>query len=776
MNFLKIAARNLRRQKAYSLISISGLAVGLAVSILTLIWVRHEASYDRFHTHIDRLYGVVYTNDKREWSSSYVPGALADCLKETYPEVAEATIYGERSLSLSRGPEGFLAKGYFVHPSFFRMFTFPFSQGNADAAFSEPLSIVLSEDLAERLFSGENPLGQVVKADLAAELTVTGVVKKVPGNSTLQFDFLLPYRLAPDNMKKFDVWSPYVYVLLRGDASAEELNRKISRLHADHNPREQNVVVRLSPFSRRHLNDFLGGGLITSVYLFSGIAFSILLLACVNFMILATARAETRGREVGVKKTFGAARFDLVKQFLGEAVFLACLGLVAAGVLVALFLPALNSLLGERLAVHEAGVFLLLVAAITLFTGLVSGSVPALVLSSFRPARTLKGPLTAGGRGRSLLLRRVLVVGQFAVCVVFIICMTGVYQQLRFLRGRDLGYHKENVVMLPLKGPLRRSPQALKEELLRIAEVESVTVAVHPLLGWWSSSSVGREGGISGAEGNVGFNWVDSDYLKTFGLEMVEGRFFSSDIASDLTDAFVVNEAAVRALDLADPVGKTLVRSPGTRYEDRGRIIGVVKDFHFESLRGGVRPFCLMLSMSGGEMSLRLRPGRQREALERVERTIRTIAPGHPFSVRFLDEDVDRLYMTERLAGRLILVATGVAMFLSGLGLLGLASFSCARRTKEIGVRKVVGASAAEIALLLSREYLLLVGGANLIAWPIAWLILQTWLRNFAYHEEPRPWMFLAAAGLVLLTVFVAVARTVAGAATRNPAASLRYE
>jgi putative ABC transport system permease protein len=776
INFLKIAVRNLRRQKAYSLISISGLAVGLAISILTLIWVRHEASYDAFHANIDRLYRVVYTNDKREWSSSNVPGALADFLKETYPEVNEATVYGERKLSLSRGPEGLLATGYFVHPSFFRMFTFPFGRGNPESAFSQPLSIVLSEKMAEKLYGGEDPLGKVVKADQAVDLTVTGIVKRIPGNSTLQFDFLLPYQIAPENMKKFDVWSPHVFVMLRGDSSAEELNGKISRVHVDHNPRERDIIVRLSPFSKTHLHDFLGGGLITSVNLFSAVAFFILLLACINFMNLSTARAETRLKEIGVKKTFGSTRVDVIKQLLGESVFMSFLGLAAAGVLASLSLPVLNRILEERLALHDAGVFLLLVAGIALFTGFVSGIGPALVISSYSPVKILKGSFSPGERSRSSSLRRILVISQYAISVVFIIGVTGVYRQLEFLRNRDLGYQKENVVTLPLKGQLRRNYQALKQELLRIPQVESVTAAANPLIGWWSSSEAAWEGGMSDKKVNLGYNWVDFDYLKTFGLELAEGRFFSPETASDIKEAFVVNEAAVRAMELTDPVGKEIVRSPGTPYEDRGRIIGVVKDFHGESLRGEIRPFCLIPTINGGEMSIRLRPGRQGEVLEKIGKTIRAMSPGHPFAVRFLDKEIDSLYRTDRLAGRLMLIITATALFLSSLGLFGLASFSSRRRTKEIGIRKVIGASAAQIALLLSREYAVLVCAANIIAWPVSWIIIQKWLRNFAYHAEPRLWMFLAAGGMMVLTVVITVARTAVKTATRNPVLSLRHE
>ena len=775
-HFLKTAIRNLRRHKAYSLISISGLAVGLAISILTLIWVRHEASYDGFHANIDRLYRVVYTNDKREWSSSNVPGALADFLRETYPEINEATVYGERKLSLSRGPEGLLATGYFVHPSFFRMFTFAFGRGDPESAFSQPLSIVLSEAMAERLYGGEDPLGKVVKADQTVDLTVTGIVKRIPGNSTLQFDFLLPYQIAPENMKKFDVWSPYVFVMLRGDSSAEELNGKISSVHVDHNPRERDIIVRLSPFSRTHLHDFLGGGLITSVNLFSAVAFFILLLACINFMNLSTARSETRLREIGVKKTFGSTRVELIKQFLGESVFMSFLGLAAAGVLASLSLPVLNRILEERLALHDAGVFLLLVAGIALFTGLVSGIGPALVISSYSPVKILKGSFSPGERSRSSSLRRILVISQFAISVVFLICVTGVYRQLEFLRSRNLGFQKENVVMLPLKGQLRRNNQALKQELLRIPQVESVTIAANPLIGWWSSSGVAWEGGMSDKKVNLGYNWVDFDYLKTFGLELAEGRFFSPETASDIKEAFVVNEAAVRAMELTDPVGKEIIRSPGTPYEDRGRIIGVVKDFHGESLRGEIRPFCLIPSINGGEMSIRLQPGRQGEALEKIGKTIRAMSPGHPFAVRFLDKEIDSLYRTDRLAGRLMLIITATALILSSLGLFGLASFSSQRRTKEIGIRKVIGASAAQIAVLLSREYSVLVCAANIIAWPVSWIIIQKWLRNFAYHVEPRLWMFLAAGGMIVLTVFITVARTAAKTATRNPVLSLRHE
>jgi putative ABC transport system permease protein len=774
--FFKIAIRNLKRHKSYSLISISGLAVGLAVSMLTLIWVRHETSYDRFHVRVDRLYRLVFTNDKRDDWSPNVPGALADYLKETYPEVEEATIWGQQEVSLSSGPEGFAASGYFVHPAFFRMFTFPLAKGDPESAFTRPLSAVLSEEMASKLFGGDDPVGRVVTVDQIADLVVTGVVRKIPPNSTLRFDVLLPYQIAPPGMKKFDTWSPYVYVMLREGASVETLNQKISRVHAEHNPGEAGVVARLAPFSKTHLHDFLGGGMITSIYLFSAAAFFVLLLASINFMNLSTARSETRCREIGVKKAFGASRLDLIKQFLGESVLLSFLGLLAAGLIVIVSLPTLNKIVEGRLAFRDAGSFLPLAAGIALLTGLIAGSYPALFLSSFFPRRIFMGSFSPGERSRPSRLRRVLVIAQFVISVVFVIDVAGVYSQLEFVRNRNLGYRKENVVVFSLKGQLRRNNQLLKQELLRLPQIESVTTAVHPLIGWWSSSWIGWEGRTPDQKANLGYNWVDFDFLETLGLELAAGRFFSPDIFSDFQDAFVVNEAAVRAMALTDPVGKEIIRMPETRYADRGRIVGIVKDFHFESLRGEIRPLCLIPSVSGGEMSVRLKPGPPGPALEDINKTIRTMSPGHPFDVRFLDEEIDGLYRQDRLAGRLMAIITGIALFLSGLGLYGLASFSAERRTKEIGIRKVIGATATQIVALLSREFVVLVGVANIIAWPVAWIIVQRWLRNFAYHAEPRLWMFLAAGGMATLTAVMTVALKALKAATRNPGESLRYE
>ena len=477
-----------------------------------------------------------------------------------------------------------------------------------------------------------------------------------------------------------------------------------------------------------------------------------------------------------MRKTLGAIRQKLVGQLLGESVFLSFLGLAGAGFLVAGFIPALNRILRDRLALSEAGVFLILVVGLTLLTGLVSGTGPALFLSSFPPARILRGTVFPGARDGTSRLRKILVLFQFAVSIVFLVSVIGVHRQLEFLRGRNLGYQKENVVTIPLKGLLRRNGQVLKQELLRLPQVESVTSASNSLIGVSSSSAIGWEGMSPGQKAELAYNWVDYDFLKTLGLELAEGRFFSPEAATDLKDAFVVNEAAVRAMGLQAPLGKEIIRSPNSPYEDRGRIIGVLKDFHYESLRSEIRPFCLIPTLSGGDMVVRLRPGPPAETLKKIEQTIRSLSPGHPFDVRFLDEDIDELYRTDRTTQTLIFMVALVALWLSGLGLYGLAAFSTERRTREIGIRKAVGASAGRIALLLSKEFAVLAAVAGLVAGPVSWVIVGKWLRNFAYHVDPQLWMFLAAGGVVAFTIGITVARSVVKASRTNPAQSLRRE
>lgn len=773
---LKTTFRNMKKQKAFSFINIFGLAVGIACCALALLWIQHEISYDKFHQHTDQLYRLLFTNAKYDDYSPNVPGGLADYLKETFPEIIDATITGKSDLNLNYGEKGFFSTGFFIHPSFFEMFTFTFVYGDPNTAFSHPLSIVISEDLSKKLFGDENPLGKMVKADNATPIKVTGVLRKIPKNSTIQFDFLLPYRIAPANMKKFDIWSPNVYVLLQKNSSAKEINNKIAQVHAVHNPKASHVVACLSPFSETHLHEFTGGGLITYIYIFSALALFILLIACFNFMNLSTARYETRFREIGIKKMVGSTRFQLISQFLFESVLSAVVALFFAGILIIILLPIVNNILGYQLNLHYSHLFIFGIIAITLLAGLVAGVYPALFLSAFRPVNILKGSLFPEKKYHSSLFRKILVVSQFTISIGFIICAILIFKQLDFIRSRDLGFDKDYLIRISMQGNLRRQNQVLKREILKNPEVENVSVTGNKLIGWWSSSSVSWEGKESDQHLILGYNWVDYDFLKTFKMELVEGRFFSQEILTDAKDAFVINETAVQTMGLTDPIGKEIIRSPGSPYEDSGKIIGVVKDYHGESLHGEIRPFCLMLVTNGAHMNVRIKADNIPQTIDYIGKTIGKISQGHPFVYSFLDEEIESLYRTDRLVGELIPLITIVAIIISCLGLFGLVAFSVERRTKEIGIRKVLGASITNIVNLMSKEFLILVLVANIVSWPVSWYIMSRWLQNFAYRTSVEIWIFFTAGLTALLIAFLTVFYQTAKVAIKNPVDSIRHE
>jgi putative ABC transport system permease protein len=773
---LKTTFRNTKKQKAFSFINIFGLAVGIACCALALLWVQYEISYDKFHQNADRIYRVLFTNAKHDDYSQNVPGGLADYLKATYPEIVDATITGSSNINLNHGDKGFFSTGFFVHPSFFQMFTFPFAQGDPDTAFAQPLSIVLSENLAKKLFGDEDPLGKMVRVENAASIKVTGVLKRIPDNSTIRFDFLLPYRLAPASMKNFDTWNPNVYVLLEENSSADELNDKIAWVHAVHNPKATHVVACVSPFSESHLRVFTGGGLITYIYIFSALALFILLIACFNFMNLSTARYETRSREIGIKKVVGSTRLQLISQFLFESVLSAVIALFFAAILVVILLPIVSNILGYRLSLYYAQAFIFGIVAITLTAGLVAGAYPALYLSAFRPVEILKGSTLSDKKYHASLFRKILVVAQFTISIGFIVCAIMIFKQLDYIRNKDLGFDKDCIIRVSMQGNLRRQSQVFKREVLNDPGVENATVTANKFIGWWSSSSVSWEGKKSDKHVILGYNWVDYDYLDTFKMDLVEGRFFSRDILTDANDAFIINETAVRTMDLNDPIGKEIIRSPGTPYEDSGRVIGVVKDYHSESLHGEIRPFCLMLAKNGAHMNIRIDADNIPQTIDHIGKAITKIAPGHSFVYSFLDEEIESLYRTDRLVGELIPLITSVAIIVSCLGLFGLAAFSVERRTKEIGIRKVLGASTANIVKLMSKEFLVLVLAANIVSWPVSWYIMNRWLQNFSYRASIEVWIFFGAGLIALSIAFLTVFHQTAKLAVKNPVDSLRYE
>jgi len=767
--------RHIVRNKVTSLISVAGLAAGMACVMLVMLWVHHEWSYDRFHAHADRLYRVVFSvaADGKTMRMYFQPGPLAAELQTRIPEVLHATNFLGMESKLSHDRTGFLCTGSYVDSAFFRMFSFRLDRGDETTVLADPLAIVISRGLARKFFGDLDPVGKTLLMNDRTALHVSGVFEDVPATSHMQFDFVVPFAAAPQEMKLWDRKCTTTYVLLREHSSPEEVDRKIAGIMNEHNPAWKNILS-LSPVTSSHLYALNGGGLITSVYVFMSLALLILVVACINFTNLAIARAEKRTREISIKKTVGSSRLELASQFLAEAMGYALLSLLLAVFLVYALLPSVNTLLGTTLTLSlspGAAAFALGVAVVT---GLLAGMYPAWILSSLAPVAMLKGGMPGAAGRRSSVLRRAFVIAQFAFSIFVITCVIIVRNQLDFVQYRDLGFDKEQVLMVRTTGRVQAQVPALKHELLKCPDVAGVSVSASDLTSFAGSGSgpVEWEGKQTPKPLEVGFNFVDEDFAGTLRVGMVQGRFFSKDFPSDASDAFVVNEAAVRAMQLLDPIGKRLT----TWFGRSGRIVGVIRDYHSESLHEELAPLVLVLTPVANFLCVRLKPGDVPAGIRAVEATIKAGVPDDPFDYRFLDAEIDRLYKAEQTTRALATGIAVLAIFLSCLGLLGLVSFAMEQRTKEIGIRRVLGASVSRILVMLTRDYVLWIMIANVIAWPAAYFATRAWLRDFAYRVDVTVWPFLAAGFSALLLALVIVSVRALRSATANPVKALRYE
>jgi putative ABC transport system permease protein len=772
-NYLKIAYRNLVKNKIYSLINIVGLAMGMACAILIVLWVDYELSYDTFHEKAGRLYRVVFTNEQKEFHGYWQPGPLAQYLKETFPEIERAANYAERRSKLSYGTKGFFCSGAIVGSDFFQMFSFPLEKGNPANVLDNPGSILISKSLARKLFGESEPVGKILKMDDNPGLLVAGVFSDAPPTSHIQFDFAIPFSGAPDWMKLWDRKCVSAYVLLRENAVLDDVNGKIRGVMNEHNPTWKNILY-LFPMTKSHLYEPGGTGRIVYVYIFSIFGFLVLFVACVNFMNLSTARSEKRMKEIGIKKTVGSTRAELVTQFLIETLVLSFLSLLIAIVLIELVLPYANSILNTRITMAYSTKIILALLGITILTGLLAGSYPAVYLSSFEPIQMLSGRIAAHGEHHSSFLRKTLVIVQFAFSIFIIICVLFITGQLDFIRSRDLGFNKEQVVLISTRGALVQKVSLVKDELLKLPFVKDVSVSATNL-----TSSEGAGSGPVDWEGKnpdrlmeVGFDFVDEDFAKTFQITMAEGRFFSKAFSTDMQDAVVVNETAVKEMGLTNPVGKRLT----TWFGRKGTIVGVVHDFNTQSLRDAMTPVVFIPTRTANNLCVRIAPADISSSIRAIESKIKEIVPDDPFEFQFIDEKIDSLYKTEQMAGKLASFIAVLAIVISCLGLFGLASFSSERRTKEIGIRKVIGASVPALIVMLFKDFTQWVLLANLIAWPLGWYAMSRWLQNFAYRIDMNWWVFVVSGGIALAVALATVSFQAIKAATANPVEALRYE
>ncbi len=780
-SYSKIAFRNFLRKKGFSLINISGLAIGLACAILILVWIQHELSYDGFHANSDRIHRVILNYGNKDSFGPHGPGALGPALKEEYPEIVDSARFFFIDKNPLRYKDKILnASLCGTDPSFAQIFTFPFVKGDPEKALAHPKSIVLTETMARTFFGQDDPLGETLGFEWWGrwhDFTVTGIVKDIPSYSHIQFDYLLPFdfvTLSGMDIESWDVVTYHTYVLLNENADEEALGKKIAGTLKRHLP-ESPYTIHLEPLRRIHLYNYTGGGPITYIYLFGIIGLFILGIACINFMNLSTARSADRALEVGMRKVVGSSRSQLITQFLGESIVMAFVALCFALFLVKAFLPSVSNITDTRLEMKIFGPQMLVFLGIALLTGLLSGSYPALYLSKVLPIKVLKGSHRSGGR--SLLLCRYLVIAQFAISILLIFGAVIAYEQLVYLRNKDLGIDKEYIVNFELRGGLRQNYTAIKQELLKNPNIQAICKTNGSFFRRFATDKAVWRGKKEGERLVMAIHSVDFDYAKVFELQMVQGRYFSEEFSTDVSEGIIVNETALKAMSLEEPIGTRFFCPMPFNMSKDGKIIGVVKDFHFRSLHREIEP--LILAIAPGwhtDMYVKMRGQDLPATLAHIAKAFKTFTSDFPFEFSFLDENIDSLYKTEMRLGSLVKYGALVAIFIACLGLFGLASFTAEQRTKEIGIRKVLGASVANITVLLTKEFTRWVLAANIIAWPVGYFVMRKWLENFAYRIDIPIWAFVFSGLLVLGFSLLIVCHKAIKAALANPVDSLRYE
>ncbi len=784
-NYFKVAWRNLRRNKAFSTINIAGLAIGMASAILILLWIQNELSFDQFHQKKGRIYEAWNHAERNgeieRWNTT--PKVLAKTLQNDFPEVEQTVrVNNVGSFLFSLGEKRLNAKGYSVDSTFFQVFSFPLVKGAAKTALYDMHSIVLTEGLAKKIFNNEEAMGKVVKLNNEDNFMVSGIVKELPNNTRFDFEFLIPWSYAHSKGWDDENWgnnSTQTYVLLKPVATMASIEPKLKTLREHYDKDDPKGGFFLYPINRWRLysifkNGVEEGGRITIVKLFGLVAGFLLLIACINFMNLSTARSEKRAKEVGIRKVVGAQKIALIGQFIGESVLLSAIAGLVALMLVQLSLPAFSALTDKKLFIDYSNAnFWLAGIGFVLFTGIIAGSYPAFFLSSFRPVRVLKGTFKAANA--LVTPRKILVVLQFTFAIVLIISTLIVKQQIAYAQGRESGYNRNNLIYHPLAGELEKKYALVKNELLTSGAVVSVSKTNAPLTEN-RSNSWGFEWPGKDPNDKTVFNrfTVDEGIVTTAGFKLVQGRDF--DLKSFPTDstALLLNETAIIKMNIKDAVGK-IIKDNGIDWH----VVGVVKDFILQSpfqpiepmvIEGAKMPFFSMIH-------LKLNPkNTTSQNLKIVEAIFKKYNPEYPFEYHFVDQEYAKKFDDEKRTATLSALFASLTIFISCLGLFGLATYVAENRIKEIGVRKVLGASVSSITTLLSKDFLKLVVIALLIASPIAWWAMHKWLQNYEYRVTISWWVFVSAGILSVLIALLTVSFQAIKAAIANPVKSLRTE
>ncbi len=801
LNYLKIAFRNLKKNKVYSFINIFGLAVGIACCLVILLFIQNELSYDKYNVNYDNIYRVrlsaVIGNNDIESASSCAPCGPA--FKQEIPEVENYTRLRNYGFPVIRYKDkAFSEERFFaVDSSFFDVFTATFIQGDSRTALTEPNTIVITESTAKKYFGMENPMGKMLNADKRRDYLVTGVIKDFPSNSSFHFDFLSS--IYTNDIQSDQLWLSNNYetfLRVRHGADSDELNKKITRVSRDHiGPQLQKIVgisyeqlyaggsryeYILQPLSNIHLRSHLDfelepNGDITYIYIFSIIALAVLLIACINFTNLSTARSSSRAKEVGIRKTLGSNQALLIRQFLTETIMMSFIAMLVALLLVELLLPTFNVISNKHLDMHFFANFytIPLLVFFVLFVGIIAGIYPAFVLSSLTPVKVLRGKLQRSS-GKSLL-RNSLVILQFSISIILIVGTLIVQSQLDYIQNKKLGFNRDQILIVKKTDDIGKYIQSFINDISRNNGIIDVSNSSAIPGGLFGDTAFKRED--TGPEDVHDIKVINTDYefVKTYQIKMKEGRFFSRDYSND-TMAVVMNAEAVKSLDLKDPVGKNLVMIGNNI---KFRIIGITDDFNFQSLHQTIEPLVFRLFRPTGfgrYVSVRFAPQNSKRTVQSISGEWHKYAGSQAFEYSFFNDDFAKLYTSEQRTGQIFSIFSIIAIFIACLGLLGLAAYTAEQRTKEIGIRKVLGATVTEIIFMLTKEFTKWVLIANIIALPAAYIFMKGWLENFAYRIDFNIWIFIFAGVSALLIAIITVSYQAVRAAMANPVESLKFE
>ncbi|MBN3035379.1 MAG: ABC transporter permease [Bacteroidales bacterium] len=780
-NYLRSALRNLIRYKGFSLINILGLSIGMACSILIFLWVQYELSWDKFNSKSDHLYRLVQTQyySTGPLTTACMPGPISDDIRNEVPGIVNSFMFYWYSMFCSYEDKILEETVCLADPQIFEMLDFNFIRGDSLHVFGDMLSIVITDEMARKYFGDADPMGKVLTLNREHHFKVTGVIEKPPPNSSFPISCCIPFKYVENLGMTIDRYgwnSYYVYVQLHDEAKVEEVNARIRDFiinkQENREERKGTVVLFLFPFEKMHLYSYRGdSGDIQYIYIFSGVGLFILLIACINFMNLSTARSSRRSREIGIRKTVGANRKQIMQQFMSESVLMTFIAFVLALIIVFAVLPGMNVFLETELSMNLLNpVTASALILILVFVGLFAGSYPAMYLSRFQPVGVLKEQMVKGRGGK--YFRRTLVIFQFALSIILIICTMVIFNQMGYIQNKDLGLDRENVVYQYMRGSSEDKYESIKAELLQYPGITAVSRG-RDLPFRMGSNSGGFD--WEGSEGNndvlIGFTTVDFNWDQVMGIKLSDGRFYDKRFATDTT-RIVINEKLAGFISGEGAVGKWLTWGEGKR-----EIIGVVRDFNHLPVKHEIDPLVMVLDPeSGGYLFVRFNPQNREESIAHFRQVWEKFNPDYPFDLKYLDQTYDEVYRDEEKLMKIFRIFTLLSIFISCLGLFGMAAYMAEQRTREISIRKVFGASTSVLAFIMTRDFLRWIIIANLLAWPIAWYAMKRWLENYVYHTDlsARFFIFGALASIIisLATVIMHALRT----ARKNPAVVLGAE